>query len=283
MMSSFGMKRLGHIKLLVSCLFFSSMPTFSCSLTLAVSSDFPPHHIKDLRGHWSGVSIDLARMLVEQAGCDLDILDVPWTRAIKLLEVGDVHLLTNFSFNLQRSKFAQFLGPHYIEKAAFLARNDISENVNDVQSLQDFKGPIGLTRGASFGLEFEKAVLGGPVINRKLVYLNKNKERYLMLVLGRLDAVFDDALSARYLLATESEGLEKDRYNIRFTLDENPVYFAVNPISLSSTMREKLNTVWESMLRQNVVSSVYSNYGLEFHSKELEGYQSRRLDIASKK
>ena len=141
--------------LIVGCyLLFYSHQGLSCSLILAVSANYAPHHIRNSEAKWSGASIDLARVLTERAGCQLSVLTVPWSRAVKLLELGDVDLLSNFSLNPQRAEFAEFLGPHYIENAAFIARKNVSEEVDSASKLPLFEGPIGITRGANFGPEF---------------------------------------------------------------------------------------------------------------------------------
>jgi len=56
-------------------LLFISTPLLSCTLVLAVSDDFPPYHMRHADNTWSGVSIDIARLLVTKAGCELAVLE----------------------------------------------------------------------------------------------------------------------------------------------------------------------------------------------------------------
>jgi polar amino acid transport system substrate-binding protein len=268
----------GHYSLIVLCLLLFSRALYGCSLTLAVSSEYHPHYFKDSNNKWSGVSVDLARTLVEEAGCRLNTIDVPWSRALKLLESGEIDLLTNFTFTEQRANIAQFLGPHYVEKAAFLAKKNISEKVTTISDLAHFDGLIGLTRGAFFGPKFEKFVLQDQQVLAKLVRLNTNKERYSMLTLGRLDAVIDDELAASYFLTSVKNA--DDNYGIRFTLDNSPVYFALSRNSVPQLVRTKLNQAWKHMLKNKVLEKIYLKYGLKHNAADLNQHQKMTFSDA---
>jgi len=65
------------IKVLIAIIFlFISRPLLSCTLVLAVSDDFPPYHMRHADNTCSGVSIDIAKLLVKKVGCNLAVLDV---------------------------------------------------------------------------------------------------------------------------------------------------------------------------------------------------------------
>jgi len=226
------------IKVLIAIIFlFISRPLLSCTLVLAVSDDFPPYHMRHADNTWSGVSIDIAKLLVKKVGCKLAVLDVPWIRAIKLLKKGKVHILTNFTKNTERSKFSLFLGPHHIEQLSFITRKNMSANVTDISTLKFFEGSIGITRGNYFGKEFQKYVLQKPQVKEKVIDIKSNNDRYIMLLQGRIDAMFDDKLSAKYLLAKHQTN--KDNFAVRFSFNNNPVYIGISKKTVLIPMRKK--------------------------------------------
>jgi len=258
-------------------LLFISAPLLSCTLVLAVSDDFPPYHMRHADGNWSGVSIDIARLLVAKAGCELAVLDVPWIRAIKLLKKGKVHILTNFTKNPQRSQFSYFLGPHHIEQISFIAPKTMSIDVSNISQLKNFKGSIGITRGNFFGSEFEQYVLQSVEVKNKMVEIKSNNDRYHMLLLGRINAMFDDKLSAKYLLAKHQTN--NQQFSIRFSFNASPVYFGISKKGVSPALRKKLNNAWLTILKHNIIADVYQKYDLEFDKHQLDSYKVKLLDL----
>ncbi|NQZ82100.1 MAG: transporter substrate-binding domain-containing protein [Colwellia sp.] len=244
--------------------------TYACTLTIAVAKNFPPYHIQNADGSWHGISIDIAEALVNGVGCQLKVKEIPWIRAIKLLEKGEIQLLSNYTQDKNRITFSQFIGPHHIEKVVLIAHKEISTNVNNVAMLSEFNGLIGITRGNSFGVEFNKKILEKENIIGKMVYIQNNINRHKMLFSGRVDAMFDDELSAIYLLAQYGE-ISRD-FDIRFSLKGNPVYFGISSIAIKNELRTKLNNSWLKIIDSNTLNKIYQNYGLELDQRELTAY-----------
>jgi len=258
---------------------FLIQKSFACNVVLAVSNNFPPYHMKTPDGSWSGVSVDLAKLLVKNVGCELSIINVPWLRSISLLRQGKVHLMTNFTLNDERAQFAQFLGPHHIEKPAFIARLSLSHGVYNLSRINKFKGVVAVTRGNSFGQEFDQYVLNDPKMSNKLILIRNNVDRYSLLLNGRIDGMFDDELSAQYLLKGTNK--ENELFDIRFTLEGNPVYFGVSPIGVSPPLREKLNQAWAKLLKELAVVKLYEKYNLSFDEREFNSFKQKQLTTES--
>tara|TARA_R110002167_G_scaffold35981_12_gene114454 strand:- start:811 stop:1644 length:834 start_codon:yes stop_codon:yes gene_type:complete len=257
-MSIFINKRAASLILL--CLLFISQVSMACSLNIGLSSDFPPYHSKNIGRDWEGITVDLALILAEKAGCRLKIIELPWARSIKLLESGDIQLISHFTPTLERAKYTQFLGPHHIEKVAFIANSSISPAANVPALLSQFDGKIGITRGDRFGQQFDQYVLNNELVNTKLVDIRNNRDRVSMLLIGRLDGIFYDEMSAQYLLASNSR--LNNKYAIRFSLQGSPVYWGVSYRHVSITVRQALNKAWLTMREQNMIQATYQKYGL---------------------
>jgi len=239
----------------------SCQQAYSCTLTLAVSSEFSPHLILHSNDSWSGASIDLAKTLVNKADCKLNIIYAPWARAIKLLEQGEIDLLTNLTINKNRSKFINFVGPHYLESASFIVRKDVSTSVQSLTQLGDFNGKIGVQRGTDYGLEFRQHILLNPLVNEKITLQTGVENQYPMLKYRRIDALFVDKLIAKDAINTNK--LDKEQFEVRFTLKGNPVYFAFSKKTVSDELIHKLEEAWLNMKEQKIVEIVNTKYGLE--------------------
>jgi polar amino acid transport system substrate-binding protein len=260
---------------LLLCLFFVTQKVWSCNLSIGLSNDFPPYHAKEPGKDWQGVSVDLTKILVEQAGCSLSIIELPWARSIKLMESGEIQLISHFTYTLERAKYAQFLGPHHIEKITFIAKNNFDKEVNTPSLLPLFSGQIGITRGDEFGDEFDQYVLHHDLVNSKLVDIKNNRDRVAMLLIDRLEGIFYDELSAQYLLTTNPR-LNK-KYSVRFTLQGSPVYWGVSYRYVSADLRQALNQAWVFMLEHKMIEPVYQKYGLSIDMDQLAAFPLMEL------
>ncbi|NCP66366.1 MAG: transporter substrate-binding domain-containing protein [Paraglaciecola sp.] len=99
------MQRLGWQMVLVM-LIVLSRPLHSCELTFAVSSEFPPYHILQADHRWGGLSVELFRLLAEEANCQVKVIDVPWVRTLELLRKGKIDAVSNYSLNAQRQQYS---------------------------------------------------------------------------------------------------------------------------------------------------------------------------------
>jgi polar amino acid transport system substrate-binding protein len=244
-------------------------------LSIGLSSDFPPYHAKAPGQDWQGVTVDLAKILVEKAGCSLNIAELPWARSIKLLESGEIQLISHFTYTQDRAKYTQFLGPHHIETIAFIANKKLSKEVIKPDMLAQFGGKIGITRGDQFGEEFDKYVLNNQLVNSKLVDIRNNNDRVAMMLVGRLDGIFYDEMSAQLLLTSNPRVNKK--YAVRFTLQGSPVYWGVSFRYVSAELREKLDQAWLYMLDNKMIAPVYKKHGLTIDIAEFEHFPLKRL------
>jgi polar amino acid transport system substrate-binding protein len=259
------------------CILFVNPKAWSCNLSIGLSSDFPPYHAKAPGQNWQGVTVDLAQILVEQAGCSLNIVELPWARSIKLLESGEIQLISHFTYTEERAKYTQFLGPHHIETIAFIANKNLNQDVQTPDKLAQFSGKIGITRGDQFGDEFDKYVLKNELVNDKLVDIRNNNDRVAMLLVSRLDGIFYDEMSSQLMLAANPRINKK--YAVRFTLQGSPVYWGVSFRYVSADVREKLNQAWLFMLENKMIEPVYKKYGLTINIEEFEHYPLKRLSL----
>ena len=58
-----------------------------CNLSVRVT-DYKPQYYQDSRGEWQGLAVEITRALFDQAKCEITFVDVPWNRALHLLQRG---------------------------------------------------------------------------------------------------------------------------------------------------------------------------------------------------
>ncbi len=75
------------------------------------NDEYPPFFTIDKNGKRSGLSIDLAEVLLNGAGYKAKYQSLPFARGLWYLKTGEVHLMLNLSIKKERSKFINFIGP----------------------------------------------------------------------------------------------------------------------------------------------------------------------------
>ena len=64
---------------------------FACEIRLRVS-DVPPHYYVNESGKWDGLSVNLAKALLHEAGCKITFVKLPWRRALESMKSGDIDM-----------------------------------------------------------------------------------------------------------------------------------------------------------------------------------------------
>ncbi|MCX4189615.1 transporter substrate-binding domain-containing protein [Methylophaga sp. OBS3] len=188
------------------------------SLKVVIPEDFPPFYYHDLDGSFQGVSYEVAVLVSEKLGYQLDITQLPNMRQLLLaLESGQQDLSINLTETAERSKLAYFTQtPHVYESQHLIVRGDSNIEYNgDLKSLTNYSfGPI---FGWTYGKQFDSATY----LTKD--YLNDSKQQLKGLLSGRYDIAVNNP---QYFQETIS------------SLGINPVFKVLSPalINLPVTM-----------------------------------------------
>lgn len=149
--------------------------------------DVAPWALRDQHGRAGGVFIDLARQLAQASGVGLELLVVPYPRAIAMLAASDADIM----FSVGGDALQRVALP-----VATLADDDIiliARAGERLQSLADLRGKtVGHVRGA----EYDAAFSADPAI---IKYATSNYEQDVrMLLLKRIDAAIGVRTGLQY-------------------------------------------------------------------------------------
>ena len=122
-------------------------------------------------GIWTGYEIEMARALCEGAGFTLEEVPVPnWTRSIKMMQEGDLDLLTTVSYREERTAFLDYVGPFDIEELVVLVRAENGDAT--FGSLDAFMVPgrvFQVVAGAAIEPEFDRRMKEDPEFARHFI------------------------------------------------------------------------------------------------------------------
>ncbi|MCC2617824.1 transporter substrate-binding domain-containing protein [Aestuariibacter halophilus] len=260
-----------QITVLIGMLLFSGLWSTAllanCVIRFAVSGAFPPYHIQTPDTQWGGLAVDLLKELVAVAECQFTLANVPWDRAVQMLENGELDMLSYYTPTAERDRFSVYIGPMAVEQLVLLTHRKWLAELQTIDDLAGFDGIVGKTQGTFHGESLER-IATALEQRQHLVRVAHNQSRIGMLATGRVDAVFEDATVAQYLLS--SGILDPQQFAVAQRFTSQPVFFALSKASVPTETVERLTLGWQQLRQNRTVEAVYRRYGLDAPSQLTE-------------
>jgi len=169
-------------------------------LRFLTTTDFPPFNFIDRKKRLTGLHVDLARAIC----AELDVLNrceiqaLPWTELKGALEKGNGEaVLAGVALNSDTRGNYEFSRPYLRIPARFVVRRDGELSGDAYAAL--FRKKIGIVSGSTHANYFAKVFA-----NRTAVEFNTREEALAALTKNDVDAVFSDALSLSFWLASSA-------------------------------------------------------------------------------
>lgn len=208
-------------------LFFMLGSTAASACVIKVQvHDFPPYSY--LQGaDWHGSRVVLSQRLAAKLNCQVEFFDVPFGRALMLVEEGKLDLIFNLTKTAERNKSMFFLAPHQLEVLVVGVHKSYPEwlQLSSLIELQKFPGRIALTTGSYLGQAFEK-IRADPKNFDKFVDVADRRAKNELVLKGRAQGVIEERDYLRYAIENFP-----NYQNISITpliLSESPVYLALS-------------------------------------------------------
>ncbi|WP_330129594.1 substrate-binding periplasmic protein [Alkalimonas cellulosilytica] len=235
-----------------------SLPAYSCQLRMGADSSFPPHLNPNGSG-WQGLSIELARALAEEAGCELVIYQSPWRRSLQLIAQGQLDMLSHLSFSEQRLADFRFIGPHHQETVVLIGDPKRLPALENLQQLATWPQELllAILNGAYYGEAFEQLIAlddFGPT----LVEIRSHEDKLALLDTGRVDAVLEDQSTLYHWRQTGQ--MQHRSYQQLLVVYQNPVYFGFSRHTISEEMAIRLDEAWQRLYQRGKLQQIRARY-----------------------
>lgn len=149
----------------------------------------------------TGLDIELLTAIIENAGCSLSVLQLPWKRHLKAIENGSIDLAAGASKTPERERFARFTKSYRQERVAlFLRKADFDDyQSKSIEELlkNDFR--LGVTRGNFYGEDFER-LMQNPDYNEHIQEVNSYILNYHKLLNNRVDGFLSDQIAGKFTM-----------------------------------------------------------------------------------
>lgn len=238
-------------------LFYSDI-TQACVLRMAAETNFPPYQQLKQQS-WQGQTVELARLLATEVGCDLHFVDIPWLRSLAQIKSGELDVVSHMSYSEARRRDFAFVGPHHIESMWLIGNPDKLPKVSALKDLTETVdlGRIAELNGAYYGEEFAQ-LKQNPFFARQLVSISSIQDKLALLEAGRVNAILEDGSVLHYWQSQNYKNAEK--YRPLLLVYRSPVYFGFSKKSLSKAMLIKLQKAWQKLYDQGVIEKTVERY-----------------------
>lgn len=255
----------------IICLLLS-FSSQSCILRMGIETSFAPYILQKTESiqttkhqqntdSWSGLNVELLARLAKEVGCTLEFIHSPWLRSLKLIEQGELDVLSHLSYNAERSQHFAFIGPHQQEVIYLVGKAESFPGLTSLAQLKSSgtSGIIALLNGAYYGDELD-SILNDAKNRTGFVFIRGNEDKQALLLNGRVHGVLEDILAYHYW--KKQAGLPTVGLEPLFEVYQSPVYFGFNRLTLSPERMEQLAQAWQRLYDNGELSLIVQKYQL---------------------
>ena len=262
------MKRTLRIFCVVVCAlsFFCISNGFAGESITGRVTDWAPYYYTD-NGEWNGICVDAYKALTQEAGIELVIKHLPWSRAIKYLKFMPI-MVGNMTLTDERREFMYFFGPHHQEIMGLVIstkyKNEIITSLDDLAALAKRTGnTVVFKQDVFYSEEFNSRIESDPdfAINfsKKVTKISDSirlvaEDRYLGLL--------EDKSGLTYVV--KSKKMTDKVYVHDFVLSQSDVYLGVSK-TISAGMYKKLKAADERLKKRGAYKLIQNKWISSVH------------------
>jgi polar amino acid transport system substrate-binding protein len=173
----------------------------SGELRVGTSGRQPPLNMKDRSGALIGLDIELAEALASAMELDLVLIEKPFPQLLAGLENNEFDLvISSMTITPARNARVAFAGPYMISGATLLTREEMVQEVADIEFLDSADRTWGVLSGST-----GEAFVRDAFPNANVVTTDNLPALVPQIAAGEIDGIFSDLPYVRFELARHAE------------------------------------------------------------------------------
>ncbi len=212
----------------------------------------------------SGFDMDMLEAVVTTAGCLLKHTEneLPWKRHLKMIEDGQIDLVTAASWTQERAKYAYYTLPYRTEYLALYVRKGESGNypITSIEDLLTVQFQIGTDLGVSYGIKVDRVLKMLGTRNQRVRITELNRKKLLK---KRIDG---------YLSYLPDEQMLLDTLGLTDTIEQHPmpvintgeIYFMLSKKRNSYEILEALNAAIVEIKTNGTYDGIVKTYSEKY-------------------
>ena len=202
----------------------------------------------------SGIDVDIVRKIASKTHLDIEFIKCPWARCLKMMESGEVDILSSAYKTPERELFMRYFDIPFLRSLpiSFYFRKGTGYKIESYEDLHSLES-IGILRGASYFQQFDKDA----ALNKTEVATQD--QLFPMLLQGRFEVMAGYVPTENYRIITEGYGgkIEKSAYEYREPAD---VFMAISRKSSLIGRFDELNAINAQFFEQGVIQEIVDSY-----------------------
>jgi polar amino acid transport system substrate-binding protein len=235
---------------------------WGCTKSLRWHDD-PPYSFRTSDGTITGVHVEIAREVMHRLGCEVELLDMPFARAITELQLGRLDVLPGVNKRPEREAFARFsVADPYATRSLLFLRRGTTDRVNGLNLRELVQG--GFRLGAQFGVMYSRdygAILQDKILAARVQLGSSRQGLWQALVHERFDGLIADELTAAYELRVQ--GLSDKVEASRLVVSDVAAYTAFSKRTVDAEFVARYDAALLALHKDGTLSKILDRYGFK--------------------
>jgi len=233
---------------------------FAQEISVRVPSEnaYPPFFSQEKSGKWGGLSIELADILLMEAGLKPIYTPLPFSRAIEYLKEGRIDMMLNLTPTQERKTFLYFIGPQLDETIVLVVKKESDFSILSLDDIKKLPNPIGIEQYKVYGRTFEQKKKEDRAFSNHfeaVPNINLNEKK---LQKNRLSGFLGYGYNTHYRIKTDP--LYKNFKIHPFMVNQDWVYFGFSKKKVSAEMISRLQDAYERASKKGLFENVRQQY-----------------------
>lgn len=248
-----------RLSLLVVLIVLQS-PAWSCTKVMRWNED-PPFMFTDpaTPEQIQGISVDIARRVLEKLNCKLTLEQMPWARALISLQSGHIDMISSAYNTAERREYAHF------SKQALYSPNILYTRADEqgkwgFQSLEDIiptSFRLGVQINVTYSHEYER-LRDQPEFAAHLYENSSRRSLWHMLDLNRIDGVIADKMTG--WIELKDLGLDDKIKATPLVISNAPAFFAFSKKNTPIEFVDAFDAEFARLAADGVIAQIEASY-----------------------
>lgn len=244
----FGKPTLAKIMLVLLVLILGAAPLHGEQLLFGVIN-YPPYIIIEER-YVTGIDVELMDAIAKRLNTEIRFFQAPWKRLLKMMEYGEIDVLSTVSKTTEREKYMQFVVPHYMQgKKVFYILKGSGIKIDHYDDL--YRLTVGTERGFEHFAPFDNDLKIRKQFSKSPVKL------FQMLAAGRIDALVGTEAVMDYLISKEAFKGQFEKAS--YTREGTPGYLSISRRSPYARQLPRFNKIMSDLKSAGAIEAMYQD------------------------
>ncbi len=225
-------KIISGIFLTVVLLLFNATTDADCKKLIIGWEPWEPFQMRTQNGIYTGLDLDLVKLVLNDAGCSVEFKKMPWKRMIISIKEGTIDMIAGASRTPERENFSFFSEAYRQETMLMFVRKG-EKDLYNFDRLSDIIGTgfkLGTTRGYYYGERFVE-LKDNPEFSKSLSIIAYDHQLPKMLIHKRISGFLGDSVNVATSLRNENLTREIEAHSMPVYSSNIHVMFSVKRVS----------------------------------------------------